>query len=70
MKLIESNTTLTTRSICDYDCIFSLTVLNRKGSFATIRFQGNEKRVKVKNDGDCEYVKPGNYSMAPIFRAA
>lgn len=70
MKLIKSNTTLTAHSICDYDCIFSLTVLNRKGSFATVRFQGNEKRVKVKNDGDCEYVKPGNYSMAPIFRAA
>jgi hypothetical protein len=70
MKLIESNTTLTARSICDYDCIFSLKVLNRKGSFATIRFQGNEKRVKVRNDGDREYVKPNNYSMAPIFRAA
>jgi hypothetical protein len=70
MKLIESNTTLTARSICDYDCIYSLTVLNRKGSFATVRFQGNEKRVKVRNDGDCEYLRPDNYSMAPIFRAA
>jgi hypothetical protein len=70
MKTIEANTTLTARSICDHDCIFSLAVLSRKGSFATIFFQGNQKRVKVKNDGEREYVKLGNYSMAPVFRAA
>ena len=70
MKTIQANTTLTARSICDSDCIFRLSVLSRKGAFATVRFQGNEKRVKIKNDGDCEYVQPANYSMAPIFRAA
>jgi len=70
MKTIEANTTLTARSICDHDCIFSLAILSRKGSFATILFQGNQKRVKVKSDGEREYVKLGNYSMAPIFRAA
>jgi hypothetical protein len=70
MKTIEANTTLTARSICDHDCIFSLAILSRKGSFATILFQGNQKRVKVKSDGESEYVRPGNYSMAPIFRAA
>lgn len=70
MKTIKANTTLTARSICDSDCIFRLSVLARKGAFATVRFQGNEKRVKIKTDGDCEYIMPDRYSMAPVFRAA
>ena len=67
---ITTGQTLTARSICDHNCIFSLTVLERKGNFATVKFQGNEKRVKVRADeAGNEYVMPANYSMAPIFRA-
>lgn len=46
MKTVKSNQTLTSRSICDYDCIFNLTVIERKGNFASIKFMGNEKELK------------------------
>ncbi len=70
MKTIKSNQTLTTSSICDHNCIFSLEVIARKGNFATVRFMGNTKRTKVRigSDGN-EYLMPENYSMAPIFSA-
>jgi hypothetical protein len=69
MNTIQTGQTLKARSICDYDCVFSLEVLERKGNFATVRFQGNEKRVKVRRDDSGEYLRPDSYSMAPIFKA-
>lgn len=70
MKTIKSNTQLTARSIGDYDCIFKLTVIERKGNFAKVRFLGYEKRTKVYTDSEGnEYLKPEKYSMAPTFRA-
>jgi len=70
MKTIKSNTTLESRSICDYDCIFKLQVIERKGNFAKIKYQGIEKRTKVYADREGnEYLMPDKYSMAPMFRA-
>jgi hypothetical protein len=69
MNTIKTGQTLKARSICDYNCVFSLEVLERKGNFATVRFQGNEKRVKVRRDDSGEYLRPDSYSMAPIFKA-
>jgi hypothetical protein len=70
MNTIQSNTTLTARSICDYDCIFKIEVIERKGSFVTVKAMGNVKRVKVMADDRGEYIYAlGKYSMAPIFRA-
>jgi hypothetical protein len=70
MKTIKSNQTLTSRSICDYNCIFELKVIERKGNFAKVNFQGNEKRTKIKIDSyGNEYLQPDNYSMAPKFKA-
>jgi hypothetical protein len=69
MNTIQTGQTLKARSICDYDCVFSLEVLERKGNFATVRFQGNEKRVKIRRDDSGEYLRPDNYSMATIFKA-
>lgn len=67
---IKTGQTLTARSICDYDCIYSVQVLERKGGFATVKAQGNIRRVKVMNTGDGEFIYAlGKYSMAPIFRA-
>ena len=66
---IQTGQTLKARSVCDAKCFFTLTVLDRKGQFATVRFQGNEKRTKVRSDDSCEYLRPDSYSMAPIFRA-
>jgi hypothetical protein len=69
MKAIQSGQKLTSRSICDAECIFTLTVIERKGNFATINYMGATKRVKIRVSDDCEYIKPDSYSMAPIFRA-
>ena len=68
---IQTGQTLTSSSLCDYDCIFSLKVIDRKGSFATILMDGDKetRRVKVRNFNGEEYLRPDNYSMAPTFRA-
>jgi len=67
---IKSNQKLTARSLCDYNCIFELIVIERKGNFATIKHMGNTKRTKIHldNDGN-EYLMPEKYSMCPIFKA-
>jgi hypothetical protein len=69
MTTIKSNTTLTSRSICDYNCIFTLEVIERKGNFATVKYMNNVKRVKVRSTDEGEYIQPDNYSMAPRFKA-
>ena len=69
MITIKSNTVLKSRSIFDYNCIFELKVIGCKGTFATVIFLGKEKRTKIYNDGEREYVKPEKYSMAPTFYA-
>ena len=68
-RKIESNTTLTARSICDYDCIFKLKVIERKGNFCTILYQRTERRVKIHKDDSGEFLRPDRYSMSPVFRA-
>jgi hypothetical protein len=59
--------TYATRSICDHDCIISITVLNRTAK--TIRTtEGKLFRISYR-DG-LEFVRPwGTYSMAPIIDA-
>jgi len=70
---ITAGQTLTTRSLCDYDCIYTVKVLDRKKSFATVsldRNGGEVKRVKVYEWEGREYIMPyGKYSMAPRFYA-
>ena len=69
-KKIEAGQTLTTRSICDYNCIYKLEVLSRKGAFAVIKWMNKEMRKKVLVDSDgCEFIMPERYSMAPVFTA-
>jgi hypothetical protein len=66
---IEAGQTLKARSACDYDCIFTATVIERKGSFATLLVHGSTTRKKIGRDCDGEYVYAhGKFSMAPIFR--
>jgi hypothetical protein len=67
---IQAGQTLKARSVCDYDCIFSAQVIERKGDFVTVKSQGKVSRKKVMADDRGEYVYAlGKYSMAPIFRA-
>ena len=71
MKTIKENTTLTSKSICDSECVFKVNVLTRKGNFATIKnFTGETKKTKIYSDSEGnEYLQPEKYSMSPIFRA-
>lgn len=67
---IEAGKVITARSIGDWDCIFSATVISRKGNFVTLDLRNEIVRKMVKKDSNGnEYVLAlGNYSMAPMFR--
>lgn len=67
---IKSKTTITAKSICDADCIFTAEVLERKGNFVTIKIMGEVSRKKVSLDMDGNEVvyALGKYSMCPVFR--
>lgn len=68
---IEAGQTLSTRSLCDYDVVFTVEILDRKKSFATVKDGGTVKRCKVYEYNGDEYVMPfGKYSMAPCFYAS
>lgn len=68
----ETGNTYSTRSMCDYETVFSFTVAKRTAKFITItnRF-GETRRVGVSTDSNGnEYSLPlGTYSMCPIIRA-
>ena len=67
---IEAGQVLTARSACDSACIFSAAIISRSGGFATVKAQGNVRRVKIFTGPEGEYVYAlGRHSMAPIFRA-
>ena len=62
--------TYTTRSICDYDTIFSFTILARTAKTVTTKVTGEtvQRRLNVYNE--IEQFKPfGSYSMAAIISA-
>lgn len=68
MTKFETGKTYTTRSICDHNCIISVTV-ERRTPKTIVTTEG--KRLRVGEYDGSEYVKPwGSYSMAPIVRAA
>lgn len=71
MNVFTIGQELSTRSICNHDCVFTGTILKRTAKFVTINVYNEEKRCKVHLDQDGnEYIYPhGQYSMAAIFRA-
>lgn len=64
----ETGKTYTTRSICDYNCIFSITVAKRTAKTITTT-DGKTLRVGER-DGVEQVFHLGRYSMAPCIRAA
>jgi len=59
--------TYSTRSVCNYDCIFSITVSKRTAKTLTTT---DGKILRIKIDREFEYVMPeGRYSMAPVISA-
>jgi hypothetical protein len=67
---METLKTLTTRLITDADIILTAELLSVKGNFATILFDGEQKKCKVYTSFDgSKYILPlGKYSMAPSFK--
>lgn len=63
-----------TRSLCDYDCIYTIEILSRsENGFAMVKLEDQEKPVRRKiytRDDGREYIMAfGRYSMAPAFYA-
>ena len=59
-----------TRSICDYDCIFSFTIESRTAKTVTTQVSGKTVRRGVYLWDDVEQFRPfGTYSMCPIVGA-
>jgi hypothetical protein len=67
---IQTGTILTATSIGDSNCIWTATVIERKGNFITAKINGEvvRKKVNVYNGEEFVYLL-GKYSMAPTFRA-
>ena len=71
-KLIqfEVGKTYETRSIGDYDCIFSYTIVKRTAKQITFMRHGKPITKGVKIHENIEYCYPeGNYSMCPVIHA-
>jgi len=69
MKTFETGKTYQTRSLCDYDCIISITVQKRTAKTITTS-EGKRFRVKPCPVHGNETVKPwGSYSMCPVISA-
>ena len=68
----EAAKTYTTRSVCDHDCVISVTVIKRTAKTIRTMIRGEEKALRIFIDmDDNEAVRPwGSYSMAPIVTAA
>lgn len=71
MNAITAGQTLTARSACDSECIFSVEVVARTAKTARVIVRGEESRCKIHTSPDGrEYIMAlGTYSMAPAFYA-
>ena len=59
-----------TRSVCDYNCIISVTVQKRTAKTVQVLLDGKSKSFRVGGYDGAEYIRPwGSYSMCPIIRA-
>jgi len=71
IKTFEAGKTYQTRSICDHDCIISVTIEKRTAKTVTAKVRNEVKTFRVAVYEGAEFIKPwGSYSMAPIIRAS
>jgi len=70
MAQFEVGKTYATRSICDYDCIFSFIILSRTAKTVTVNVHGKVVRRGLQIEDGIEEFKPfGTYSMCAVIRA-
>jgi len=66
----EVGKTYTTRSACDYNCIFEAKVIKKTAKTVTVETNEGVKRCKVHEYRDEQFFYPfGQYSMAPVMKA-
>lgn len=59
------------RSLCDYECIFKFAVVERTAKTVTILVHARPARRKIRVVDDVECIDPlGRYSMSPVLRAS
>ena len=70
LRSFQVGNVYTTRSACDYDCIFSFTVTARTAKTVTIKsnFGESKRRISERDGSECIYPL-GSYSMAPSLKA-
>jgi hypothetical protein len=70
MIKFEAGKTYATRSICDHNCVISVTIEKRTEKTVTATVRGEKKSFRVSEYGGAEFIKPwGSYSMAPMVTA-
>ncbi|AXU74686.1 hypothetical protein CDIF28670_01076 [Clostridioides difficile] len=69
MIKFEIGKTYATRSVCDHDCMFTIEVIKRTDKTITYKEDDTVRRAKIRFSDDYEYIRVGNYSMAPNFSA-
>ena len=70
IKTFQVGKTYIDRSACDYDCIFSFTILARTAKSVTVNVHGKTVRRGLNVWNGVEQFKPfGNYSMCAIVSA-
>lgn len=70
MKRFEVGHTYSTRSLCDYDCIYSFTVTKRTEQTVWVRYHDHVTARRIRIDNGIEHIDPlGRYSMAPVLSA-
>ena len=70
MNTFEIGKEYFSRSICNYDCIFTIKITGRTAKTVSYEYMGDSRRSKIRVDDSGEYIQPDRYSMAPVFRAA
>lgn len=70
MNTFEIGKEYYSRSICNYDCVFTIKITGRTAKTVTYEYMGESRRSKIRVDDSGEYIQPDRYSMAPVFRAA
>ena len=74
MKTFEIGKTYSTRSICNHDCVWSFTIINRTAQTVTITDGKETKKCRINKKlseyrGSETILPLGNYSMAPMISA-
>lgn len=70
MAQFKIGKTYWTRSVCDYDCIINVKIIDRTEKTIKAKVSGETKTFRIKVYSGVEQIKPwGNYSMCPVVGA-